>query len=176
MATNLQFIEKTRGNSVTTLSLTNCFSSLYDVYKVVLHTADYGTTGTGDIDLRFRLIDSGGSIISDNEYNSARLMTKAESSYDQDRFENLSYMYGSVILGDYENGGCNAYIYNPNNSSSFTMMSSQGSGGYNYASTKFRGVHQIGIHKVAEQITGVNIFSSSGTSFDVTMAVYGVKA
>jgi len=176
MATNLEFIKLSRGTSVTSLSVTDCFTSTYDVYKVVGHTADYGTTGTGVTELHFRLIDNGGSVISDNEYNSARLMTKAEAGYDQDRFESLSYMYSSTALGDYENAGLVNYFFNPNNSSAYTMMIGQGSAGYNFSSTRFRGVKSIGVHKANEQITGFQVYSSAGTSFDLTLAVYGVKS
>jgi hypothetical protein len=176
MATNLEFIKSASGTDVNTLSITDCFSDKYDVYKVVGHTADYRTTGTGVISLRHRLIDSGGSVISDNEYDSARLLMKAETSFDNDKFTSLSYMYDTIQLGNYENGGSVNYVFNPNDSSSYTFMLGQGAGGYDTANNRFRGVKQIGVHKVAEQITGLNIFSSNGSvNFDLTVSVYGVK-
>jgi hypothetical protein len=68
------------------------------------------------------------------------------------------------------------YIYNPNDSSSYTSMLGQGAGGYDSSSTKFRGTKQIGVHKTAEQITGIHFLSSNGSyNFDVTISVYGVK-
>ena len=33
----------------------------------------------------------------------------------------------------------------------------------------------IGVYKVAEQVTGVNILVSSGTLDDINLKVYGVK-
>ena len=176
MSGSLEFIKSATGSDVNTLSITNCFSDKYDVYKVVGHTADYRTTGAGVIDLRHRLIDSGGSVISDNEYDSARLLMKGESSFDNDRFTSLSYMYGTMQLGNYDNAGMVEYIFNPYDSSSYTFMLGQGAGGYDTSNNRFRGVKQIGVHKVAEQITGLNIFSSNASvNFDLTISVYGVK-
>ena len=34
MATNFEFIKSASGSSVSSLSLTNCFSEVYDVYKI----------------------------------------------------------------------------------------------------------------------------------------------
>ena len=176
MSGSLEFIKSATGSDVNTLSITNCFSDKYDVYKIVGHTAEYRPTDTNVIDLRHRLIDSGGSVISDNEYDSARLLMKGESSFDNDRFTSLSYMYGTMQLGNYDNAGMVEYIFNPYDSSSYTFMLGQGAGGYDTSNNRFRGVKQIGVHKVAEQITGLNIFSSNASvNFDLTISVYGVK-
>jgi hypothetical protein len=176
MATNLELIKKVTGTDVNSLDITDCFTSKYTVYKVTEKTADYRTTGAGVIDLRHRFIDSGGSVITDSEYDSARLTMKAESSFDNDRFTSLGYMYGTVLLGNYENAGSVNYVFNPNDSSSYTLMLGQGAGGYDTANNRFRGTKQIAVHKSAEQITGLNIHSSNGSvNFDLTVSVYGVK-
>ena len=176
MVGSLELIKKVTGTDVNSLDITDCFTDKYTVYKVTEKTADYRTTGTGVISLRHRLIDSGGSVISDNEYDSARVLLKAETSFDNDKFTSLSYMYDTIQLGNYENGGSVNYVFNPNDSSSYTFMLGQGAGGYDTANNRFRGTKQIGVHKVAEQITGFNIHSSNGSvNFDLTVSVYGVK-
>jgi hypothetical protein len=176
MAGSLELIKKVIGTDVNSLDITDCFTDKYKVYKVTEKTADYRTTGTGVIDLRHRFIDSGGSVITASEYDSARLTMKAEAAFDSDRFTSLGYMYGTVLLGNYENAGSANYVFNPNDSSSYTFMIGQGAGGYDTASNRFRGAKQIGVHKVAEQITGFNIHSSNaGVNFDLTVSVYGVK-
>ena len=177
MATNLQFIKSASGTSVSSLSVTDCFSADYDVYKIVGHTAEYlPTVATDVIDLRIQFIDSVGSVISASEYDTARLTMKAEASFDNDKQTSTTYMYGLMLFGDYDNAGMVNYVYNPNDSSSYTFMQGQGAGGYNTANNRFRGTKQIGVHKSAEQITGIHFFSSNVSySFNVTISVYGVK-
>tara|TARA_R100001480_G_C4633022_1_gene168237 strand:- start:55 stop:585 length:531 start_codon:yes stop_codon:yes gene_type:complete len=176
MAGSLQLVKKVTGSDVNTLSITNCFSDKYDIYKVVGHTAEYRPTDTNVIDLRIQFIDSGGSVISGSEYDTARLTMKAESSFDNDRQTSATYMYGTMLFGNYDNAGMVNYIYNPNNSSSFTFMIGQGAGGYDTSNNRFRGAKQISVHKSAEQISGIHFISSSGSlNFDVTISVYGVK-
>ena len=86
MAGSLEFIKSESGTSVSTLSITDCFSADYDVYKIVGHTAEYLPTDATDvIDLRIQFIDSGGSVISGSEYDTARLTMKAEAGFDNDK-------------------------------------------------------------------------------------------
>ena len=176
MAGNLEFIKSATGSDVNTLSITNCFSDKYDVYKIVGHNAEYRPTDTNVIDLRIQFIDSGGSVVSGSEYDTARLTMKAEASFDNDRQTGTTYMYGTMLFGNYDNAGMVNYIFNPYDSSSYTFMLGQGAGGYDTANNRFRGSKQIGVHKSAEQITGIHFLSSSGSlNFDVTISVYGVK-
>ncbi len=174
---NLEFITQAKGVNVNTLSITNCFSDKYDVYKIVGHSAEYIPTDTNVIDLQMQFIDSGGSVISDAEYDTARLLMKAESSFDKDRIEGSTYMYGTMVFGNYDNSGMVNYVFNPNNSSSYTFMQGQGVGGYDISNNRFRPSKQLGVHKSAEQINGIHFKSSSGSlNFTVTISVYGVKA
>lgn len=177
MPTDLHFITKVTGTNVNTLSITDCFTDQFDVYKVVGHTAEYYPTGTDVIDLRIQFIDSSGSVVSGSEYDTARMTMKAESGFDKDRQEGTTYMYGTMLFGDYDNAGMVNYIFNPSNSSSYTFMQGQGAGGYASSSNRFRAAHQLGVHKSAEQITGIHFLSSNGSyNFDVTISVYGVKS
>ena len=86
MATNLQFIKSASGSGVTSLSVTDCFTSDYNIYQI--HT-DYSST----------------------------------------------------------------------------------------TSTPFKGKKYIGVHKVAETITGFHMYKAgtSGTSANITVNIYGVK-
>ena len=60
MSTNLQFIKSVSGSSISSLSLTNCFSSNYDVYQLQVNY----NNGSGNNNLSIRLLDSGGSQVS----------------------------------------------------------------------------------------------------------------
>ena len=120
MATNLQFIKSASGSGVTSLSVTDCFTSDYNIYQI--HT-DYSSTTSTPFFLNMRLIDSGGNIITDSEYDKAELYLKSD------------------------------------------------------ASGVFKGKKYIGVHKVAETITGFHMYKAgtSGTSANITVNIYGVK-
>ena len=176
MSTDLQLITTTSAYDVNTLSITDCFTSAYDVYKIVASIPEYIATDTNVVDLRVQFIDSGGSVITGSEYGTARLILKAESSNDDDRLASTTSMYGALLIGNYDSGGMVGYVYYPNDSSCYTQMISQGVGGYDTSNNRFRATRQIGVHKNAEQITGIHFLSSSGSlNIDVRISIYGVK-
>jgi hypothetical protein len=170
MATNLEFIKSASGTSVTSINVTNCFSDKYDVYAVTV--TDISATAGGI--LEFRLIDSVGSVISASEYDYAYLQvdswrafieTKATGATTIDRLTYLSTASTGV-------GGGYHYIFNPYDSSSYTFTTSQGIGWLNGSGSI--GTKGIGVHKSAEQITGVQVLTNS-TGFSGTVNVFGVK-
>ena len=175
---NLRLINETLTQSgfVNQVSITNVFTSDFDIYKVVVSNCDYENADTSVIDLRPRFINSSGSTITSSNYDSARLTMKAETTYDNDRFTNLGYMYGSALFGNYDNAGAVLYIFNPSNSSSYTFMLGQGVGGYDTASNRFRASKTIGVLKQSNSITGINFVSSSGSlNFKCDIRTYGLK-
>ena len=69
-------------------------------------------------------------------------------------------------------GGTKFKIYNPYDSGSFTFTNFQNVAGT--VSNSFGG-KVIGVHKSAEQITGLNILGDSYTFDDIEINVFGVK-
>ena len=173
MAGNLEFIKSASGTSVSTLEVTDCFSDKYDVYAFAITKVD--ATSDGNIDLRF--IDSGGSVISDAEYDYAELVLTSYAAFAEGKATNATFLdglgYSSTALAD--GIGSTSYVYNPYDSSSYTFTTSQSSGLYNVGGGGLVGYKQIGVHKVAEQITGINVLPNSGTYDNITVNVYGVK-
>ena len=172
MATNLQFIKSASGSSVSSLSVTDCFNANYDVYKISISKIDKSVIGQ----TRFRFIDSGGSVISDSEYDCAFLYLLSYASFTETRNTNGTYLdlsYSSTALAD--GVGITSYIFNPYNSSSYTFSTAQSSGLYDVGGGGLVGIKQIGVHKVAEQITGINLIPNSGNFDNITVNVYGVK-
>ena len=172
MATNLEFIKSASGSSVSTLSVTDCFSSQYDVYMVSISNLDQSAQNY----LSTRFIDSGGSVISDAEYDRASLIMEANVSFTENRAEGETHFASSISFqgtGEDDGVGITMYVFNPNDSSNFTFIKSQSSAYYSHGiGTKF-----IGVHKVAEQITGINFFvmGTSSTLDNIVVNVYGVK-
>ena len=170
MAGSLEFIKSASGSGVSSLSVTDCFSDKYDVYYISIVTFEPTSNATGQI----RLLDSGGTVISDLEYDHAQLQVKTYASFSEERNTGVSYL-GSTYFsdgGDDKGVGLSLYIFNPYDSSSFTFGLwksagwNQGSGGI--------GRQGIGVHKSAEQISGIAFSRSAGTQ-DVEAKVYGVK-
>ena len=174
MATNLEFITSVEiTSSQSTTNVDNIFSSNYEVYKIVLR--GISTVGTLDLDLNARLIDNGGNVISDNEYDYAVFQLKANASSTENKNTNFSRI-DRISFSDQspESQGTVLYVYNPNSNSSYTFLNWQsvhmvgGNGG---------GVKGIAVHKVAETIRGINFFDvNTDRPYDSgTIAVYGVK-
>ena len=70
MAGSLEFIKSATGSNVASVSVTDCFSAKYDVYMVSITKWNYVNSS---VVAGMRFIDSGGSVISDSEYDHANL-------------------------------------------------------------------------------------------------------
>lgn len=174
MATSLQFIKSVEiTSSQSTTNVDNIFSTNYDVYKIVLK--GICTVGTTDLNLNARLIDNSGSVISDNEYDYAVLQLKSGSSFTQNKNTNFSRI-DRISFSDQspESQGCVLYVYNPNDSSSYTFLNWQETHSRGGGGGGFRG---IAVHKVAETIRGINFFDVyTDRPYDKgTIVVYGIK-
>ena len=169
MATNLQFIKSASGTNVTTLSIADCFKQGYDVYKITLNSESNSTDGY----FGFQLIDNSSSIITGSEYDEAVLGLRSYNSY----LENRSATASMVSAGyDQDNGATMViYIYNPDDSSSFTFGNFQSGGGT--SSNQLFGTKGIFVHHTAEIISGIHFKMSAGSNdFNyINVSVYGVK-
>ena len=168
MATNLQFIKSVSGTSVSSLSVTDCFSDKYDVYQITVVESD--TSGTGWQKINF--IDSGGIDTTAN-YDYANLQLLTYAGFGENRYTNQTNF--PLIWYQDENptdfGGFTGYVFNPYDSSSYTFALSQNT----FHTTSGLGSNKfIGVHKVAETIRGINL-SSTETMNAVEISVYGVK-
>jgi hypothetical protein len=172
MAGSLEFIKSASGTSVSSLSVTDCFSDKYDVYQVLIAKLDSTSTAAYGY---LRFIDSGGSVISDSEYDYAQMDLTAYASFAENR--NTAYDKGLLGYaggtGTADMGGFLTTVYNPNDSSSYTFYNGQSSmkGASGLAGAKY-----IGVHKSAEQITGINILPASGSWDNITVNVYGLAS
>ena len=177
MSTNLEFIKSASGSSVSSLSVTDCFSANYDVYMVSISKWDYvGTSSAGGM----RFIDSGGSVISDSEYVFADLQMRSYNSFQELTPSTFGSSTSTSLLVGIDSGGGNveyttgftAFIYNPFDSSSYTFTNFQTSSSTSGSGIGYKG---IGAHQVAEQITGINFIDRVGGNISATINVYGVK-
>tara|TARA_R100000781_G_scaffold77996_1_gene48322 strand:+ start:563 stop:1099 length:537 start_codon:yes stop_codon:yes gene_type:complete len=174
---NLRLIKQTATSSgITSVSMTDVFSSDYDIYCVTVAQTTYDVTNTDVIALKLRFINSSGSIISASNYSSANMHMKAETTKDEDKFTNGTYSYSGAIIGNYENGGGVHWIYNPYNSDRYSFVTFEGGGGYDSSSNKMRSQKGIGVLEQQVSMTGVNFYSSNASNtFSAYVTVYGLR-
>ena len=172
MAGSLEFIKSATGSSVTSLDITDCFNANYDVYQINLVQFDRSTTGSAGL----RLLDSTGTIITQNEYDFAYMNMRSYSTFAESRATNTSVLdgmaYSQTTALDTTTGAV-WNIFNPYDSSSYTFSKGQSSvmvDGYGVV-----GYKAIGVHKSAEQITGFQIYTNA-VSFNATVKVYGLAS
>jgi len=176
MATNLQLIQSVNiSTSQSTTSVTNCFTSNYDVYKIV--SSGISTAGTTAVTLNMRLIDSGGSVISDSEYDYAHEIMRTDASFTEQRATSQTKFYRPFAESTDQapdSQGAIIYVFNPNDSSSYTYIAYQN---MDSGSSLHIGMKGVGVHKVAEQITGFQLVEDNGSRpYDTgNISVYGVK-
>lgn len=171
MARSLQFIKKVTGEGVGTLDVSDCFSSEFDNYELYIPKVDL--SGNAYLNLRF-LKASDGSVDSTSNYDSAGEIFSATGSGDfsELRYTNssaISNVFGLSNIADFNNGGL-IRIFNPFSSSSYSFIQSQmvGWGG------AFSGAKNIGVHKVEQSNSGIQIILANMTFVQALM--YGVKS
>ena len=177
MPTNLQFIKSVSlSGSVTSVDIINCFSGKYDVYKLIL--ADLDIAGAGDENIAVRFLDSGGSVISASEYEYVTYFMYSYAGFsDGNRATGAtSLLYGMGYSSDRNDGSLGSFIdiFNPYDSSRYTFTTQQ-STTVTSSSVLAIGNKGIGVHKSAEQLSGVRIFVDSGTIERLSASIYGVK-
>ena len=170
MAKNYRFIKSESGLSVSTLSLTDCFSNNYSMYQLIINKLDV----TASDYFYFRFIDSGG-VISTNNYSFGRLnMLSNNATGGQDRSSSTSYIrLGYVGTGSDMAGGWVTNIANPYISNSNTFMFGENSS--NQTSGLLYGGKMVGMYDVASQITGIQFFMGTASFNEIKVSMFGIK-
>jgi len=172
---NLRLINETTvsSNVASTVSITDVFTSDFDIYKIVstahIHNADK--------DIYIRYINSSGSIVSASNYDVATLMMRTADSFlerpsSRNNIDTGSYF--NLTAGD-ETGGAVEYVFNPTNTSTYTFGINQsqgflvGTGGY--------GTKTIRVLKQTNSITGIQLYNGeSADNFGGgTVKIYGLR-
>lgn len=170
MATNLQFIKSASGSSVSSLSVTDCFSASYDVYFIY---SEVNNVSSSFVNVGMRYRNSSGDV-STSTYNAAHMDLDTGSVFGGAGYINDTEIEAFQITDDTRDGTAGiSYHFNPYDSSSYTFNTRQNMGS---TSAEFRGRKGIGVQKTAQQITGITFFSLTGSqTADFDIKVYGVK-
>ena len=172
MATNLQFIKSASATGTTSISVTDCFTSNYDVYAITLSGFVNSSGNPSQLSLRF--IDNSDSIISTSNYDSAILNGRSDDSFVEysNTNQTRSQFFGQV---DFPPESTSAYlnIFNPNSTSSYTFFTVQTSSAVSAVLYGFKG---IGVLTETTEVTGIQFLGHTTHTFDEgKVSVYGVK-
>jgi len=176
MAGNLEFIKSTSGTSVSSLSVTDCFSASYDVYAIKLDADGYNANSL----LTLQLIDNTDTTISTTSYDNASLLLRTDITYSELRATGDNVLFNRVLgFFDYNNGAREGgsgiiYIFNPY-TADYTFATCQSSS--DYKTGQMTGQKGIGVLKTTDVITGFHITQDvyTATYSDINASVFGVK-
>ena len=173
MPTNLRFIksESTTSN-VSSISVTDCFTDEYDVYKCIYTVDEVGT----ELATETRLLNASGPVTSSNYDHAIQYMRAGSGNFSEgrdtgnDKWQYTMYNEGSV------GGFYVMYVHNPYNSSSYTFAHWQMASHYLASSTSVILARKgVGVLKVTEAHTGIQVYAGSSNITNAKLSVYGVK-
>ena len=121
---NLRLINETSASSVSSISVTDVFSSDFDIYKIVIAPMDINNNN--DMELRF--VNSSGSVISASNYDNAILVQTAYGAFGQTRQTNTTRISGVGRDEQQSGNGTVMYVFNPNSANSYSFVLHQDNG------------------------------------------------
>tara|TARA_R100000008_G_C3577293_1_gene166076 strand:+ start:808 stop:1332 length:525 start_codon:yes stop_codon:yes gene_type:complete len=173
MPGSLEFIKNVNSSSnASTVDVTNVFSAKYDIYKVTTSI----TTDAAFHPVDMRLLDSGGTVIDQSEYEYAFHELRSSTTFGVGKSTGTTQILRPMRTGSgAAAGGHNViYFYNPYDSSSFTNLIFQ-VGAWSSGTPQLGGQKGIAMHKSAETISGFRYFVTSDNITSHNITVYGVK-
>ena len=173
MATSLEFIKSVNTTkNVSSLSLTDVFSSKYDHYQVHLNVDDVDS----EVAIEFRMMNSGGAVESSNYDHCHIFMVSGSGSTSEGSYEGAT-KWQYCMYGEYNAGGFVVMnVFNPANSAKWTMMEYRTATHYYASSTATHlGRTGYGVLRVAEAHTGIQVYALSSIITEAKFSVFGVK-
>jgi hypothetical protein len=164
----LRLINETSGTSVSSISVTDVFTSDFDIYKIVINNVDI----TGATSAFIRLINSSGSEISASNYDRAFLGMFSNQAFAESRATNTTSFSSVGFYNASTGGGAVYYFFNPFSSSSYSFLLGQSS---YYEGTYEANLKYIGVLKQTASMTGFSV-NVSGQTFDtISVRTYGLR-
>ena len=174
---NLRLINETSiSSSVSSISVTDVFSSDFDIYQIT--ATDISTTGTDYTEVDFRFITSGGSIVTASSYNYGALQLlewQAFSDLYATSQAKIRRCFSESTDQAPETAGANLWVFNPAVSGNYSQVLYQNSSYYGGSyGTSYVG---FGLYKVLGTMTGFNAFENNGSRplASGTFRTYGLR-
>jgi hypothetical protein len=174
---NLRLINQTTASSVSSVNITDVFTSDFDIYKIEIEADDYDANSI----LTLRLINSSGSVVTATDYDNAVLYLRTDSSYNELKSTTDNVLFERVLgffnynSGSRQGGAGIIYIFNPTNTSSYTFALAQSAS--DHSTGKSGGVKGLGALKTFDNITGFQLLQDaySATYGEIKAKVYGLR-
>ena len=165
---NLRLIDDTSFSSVSSVDITDCFSSDYDIYLI---------TGSNlalpDAYVNSRLINTQGQVITTNYAHGMNRYYSDNTTASESKSTNtnlLNYYFSYDGGGGSYQGGFSLWVFTPYQSSRYTQTVFHSSG----TNAKEYNTKGIRIHKELASIAGIRFLPSSG-SFTGNLKTYGIR-
>ncbi len=166
--------ETTISASTSNVSVTDVFSSDYNIYKIV--TNNFSTAGTDACNLNGRFIDSYGTVITASNYDYAYYILKPETTFQQYKNTDQAKLVNLFAVTDQspESASSVTWVFHPFSSSLYTYVLNQstrvGSGG------QYRMHKYIGGLKQTVSMSGFNMYEDETRPFNSgTIRTYGLR-
>ena len=164
MAGSYKLIKRAEiNNSVANVTITDCFTSDYDIYVI----SAWGIA-TGDADGKVELLDSSGNVIQVSDYDFAMDVMKSNSGFTDYKDTAQSSWLATFSFSDKGSGNI-IHIYRPY-ATSYTFYTGQRTG---LSGGNLRGYKANGVYKNQTSTTGLKIIFDSNVTFG-KFSVYGV--
>ena len=171
MKPSLEFIKSASGTSVTTIDITDCFTSEYDVYAITMNNLSGSSGSPSQVSLRF--IDNTDTPITNAQYDTATLQLRSNNTGIENRNTNQtdSELLGYADLTP-ESSSYVFYVFNPTDTSSYTFFTVQSSVAVSAILHSFKG---IGVLTETTEVTGIQFLAHAFNFVSGKVSVYGVK-
>jgi hypothetical protein len=169
---NQRLINHSIASSVASLSITDVFSSDFDIYKITFKNFNADSSNPF---LQFRFINSSGSIITSSNYDSGSLYMRSWNTYIQYNATNQTTMKNLALTDSTSTahtGGAVFYIFNPFSSSSYTFVLGQNQANTSAGTYSFKA---LGSLTELSSCTGLNINFSSANDVSLDVKTYGLR-
>ena len=170
---NLRLLNETAGTGVSTLSVTDVFTSDFDIYKIEITCAS-GLEQETDL----QLINPNGNVISASNYDYAQLYMRAYTS--DTEIKSTTDTDFRLIVGDEDSFGGSTiiYVFNPFKNS-YTYVSFEGSLAIdlnNNDTVSFASTRGSGVFHDDSPMAGFHLKNNnSSASVDYTATTYGLR-
>jgi len=171
---SVRLINETSATSVTSLRLTDVFSSEFDVYQIHIPEGT-NNSGGGSANIIFQLVDVNGGIINTANYDYTHIVTFSYSATADTRNTNqtsipsVSFNYAATAYG----AATDIYLFNPYKSK-YTYILYE-SIGWNSANVGTVGLKGVAVLKTTDVCKGFAITRQSNSFDNVAVQVYGLK-
>ena len=172
---NLRLIDETSiSSSVSSISVTDVFSSDFDIYKIT--STGVSTTGTDYVEVGFRFINIGG-IVTANSYDYGALNMLEWQSFGDTYGSSTAIIRAFAESTDQapETAGANLWVFNPAVTGNYSQVLYQNSSYYGGSyGTSYVG---FGVYRVLGTITGFNAYEANGSRplASGTFRTYGLR-